>query len=90
MVQHAGGINAVSGHTKPGKPGLQGNEISLFSIYPDFIGVTCIGVQPFCRIFVMSCPRSVVLSYIRTLVLYGLTPTQLFLWVLGLNRKLRG
>jgi len=52
MVQHAGGINAVSGHTKPGKPGLQGNEISLFSIYPDFIGVTCIGVQPFCRIFV--------------------------------------
>jgi hypothetical protein len=33
-----GGINAASSQKRPGEPGLQENEISLFSIYPDLSG----------------------------------------------------
>jgi hypothetical protein len=51
-----------SSQANPGEPGLQENEISLFSIYLDSSGSTCIGVQSFYRAVMLSCCRDVVMS----------------------------
>lgn len=51
-----------SSQANPGEPGLQENEISLFSIYLDSSGSTCIGVQSFYRAVMLSCCHAVVMS----------------------------
>jgi hypothetical protein len=57
VKNYRGGINAASSQDKPGKPGLQENEILLFSIYLDLSGFTYIGVQLFCRVVVLLALR---------------------------------